>query len=323
MAGPAETIIIRPRAVKATFASTVAGTVKDQFDKECREAGIPQSAAEHAVGQAAEWHRRWVIQEEEGHTMPHDADQWIFAIDAMRREAMNPSLSDGSASPQMCVPQGMAIIRPIALRPQEGIPLPLVATPPAVLSSGLESPSSPLTLPSDDYSPVALDDLPFECIAGPIPFVVLQKPTPALELAKDDLLHALAVSGGDVETKAFSDALLPLVRHYAESGWDACDPEGACSKNGGTKSIEGLWLTLTKASYFGCLGENPDGDPMYTLGRMSFDMFLPTQLVCSLQGNFNPVKVVTPEERLELMERCPKSLREEIGSGGAILRKYE
>ena len=108
-----------------------------------------------------------------------------------------------------------------------------------------------------------------------------------LELAKDDLLHALAVSGGDVDTPAFQQALAPLARHYTETGWDACDTDGIYSNYDGARRLEGMWLTLSKASYFGQLGTTPDGgDPMYTLGRMSFDMFRPTQLICSLQGNF-------------------------------------
>jgi hypothetical protein len=84
-----------------------------------------------------------------------------------------------------------------------------------------------------------------------------------------------------------------------------------------------MWLTLSKPTYFGNLGETSAGDPMYTLGRMAFDMFVPTQLVCSLQGNFNPVHVVPPEERACLTEKCPKSLAEEIGNGGTVLREYK
>ncbi|KAI2512971.1 hypothetical protein MHU86_1517 [Fragilaria crotonensis] len=203
------THIIRPRAVKATatFAATVTFAERGKFDNECREAGFTESATDHAVSQAAEWHRRWVQQEEEGHTMPLDDDQWVVAIDAMRRAAQNPSLSDGSCSscsPQIRVPQGLAIIRPIAMRPGN-VELSYGTTPPSVFASQLDSPSSPLTLPSDDYSPVALDldDMPFECFAGSIPTVIRPKQVPALEQAKDVLLHALAVSGGDVETKEF------------------------------------------------------------------------------------------------------------------------
>ena len=126
-----------------------------------------------------------------------------------------------------------------------------------------------------------------------------------------------------MDTKAFADALIPLVHHYAETGWDACDPEGIYSNYADTRRLEGMWLTLTKASYFGILGETPAGDPMYTLGRMSFDMFLPTQLVCSLQGNFNSVGAVSSEERAALMDTCPKSLRDEISNGKSNVRKYE
>jgi hypothetical protein len=145
-----------------------------------------------------------------------------------------------------------------------------------------------------------------------------------LDLAKDDLLHALAISGGDVDTPAFQQALAPLARHYAETGWDACDSDGIYSNYDGARQLEGMWLTLSKASYFGQLGTTADGgDPMYTLGRMSFDMFRPTQLICSLQGNFNPVRVVDSEERARLMEQCPTSLREEIANGTSVLRKYE
>jgi hypothetical protein len=145
-----------------------------------------------------------------------------------------------------------------------------------------------------------------------------------LDLAKDDLLHALAISGGDVDTSAFQQALAPLARHHAETGWDACGSDGIYSNYDGARRLEGMWLTLSKASYFGQLGTTPDGgDPMYTLGRMSFDMFRPTQLICSLQGNFNPVRVVDSEERARLMEQCPTSLREEIANGTSVLRKYE
>jgi hypothetical protein len=107
---------------------------------------------------------------------------------------------------------------------------------------------------------------------------------------------------------------------------NSCQPgsDGIYSNYDGARRLEGMWLTLSKASYFGQLGTTPDGgDPMYTLGRMSFDMFRPTQLICSLQGNFNPVRVVDSEERARLMEQCPTSLREEIANGTSVLRKYE
>ena len=76
--------------------------------------------------------------------------------------------------------------------------------------------------------------------------------------------------------------------------------------------------------FFGNLGETAEGDPLYTLGRMAFDMFLPTQLVVSLQGNFNPVHVVPDEERQHTLEnKVPKSLVDEVLMGNHVLRTYK
>lgn len=319
--------IIRPRAVKATMMSP--RLFAETFCQQSNDAGIPASAAAHAIQQSNEWHRRWILQEEEGHTMPHDANQWSF--DRMEG-ARNPSLSDTeseasdmrSPSPLLLQQQHQTpLLRPVALRVQDVV---------QDVSCGGPSPSpflldrssaadSPLTLPSSEaHGPVIFDDLSFESLLS-IPSEIQQ--TDCMEVTKEGLLHALSISGGDVSTPEFEAALLPLVQRYQELGWDARDPDGIYSNYANTRRVEGMWLTLSKPTYFGNLGETSNGDPMYTLGRMAFDMFLPTQLVCSLQGNFNPVAVVPTEERAALMEQCPKALREEIGNGSSILRKYE
>ena len=77
---------------------------------------------------------------------------------------------------------------------------------------------------------------------------------------------------------------------------------------------EGTWLTLTKPTFFGCVGENDQGDPMYTLGRMTFDMFQPSGLVCSLQGNFNAVEAV---------DQVPECLVLLVGTDPSVLRSYK
>jgi hypothetical protein len=157
--------------------------------------------------------------------------------------------------------------------------------------------------------------------------------TSQVQQLKDNVLCALACAGGAVDSPDFEHALLPLCKVYHDSGWDArinnrlefpnynpMEPNA----NRHSPKLEGMWLTLTKPTYFGNLGETSQGDPMYTLGRMAFDMFLPTQLVCSLQGNFNPVRrVVDPLERAELLQHCPKSLLEEIQDDCSVLRTYE
>ena len=135
--------------------------------------------------------------------------------------------------------------------------------------------------------------------------------------ARDGLLHALAVTRGDVESAQFKSSLEPLLKYYAESD---CHTRPHLN---GELSVDGMWLTLSKPSYFASLGENDNGDPMYTLGRMAFDMFSPTNLVCSLQGNFNPVEIVDDEDRKAMLENVPKSLREEVESGKTVLRTYQ
>jgi hypothetical protein len=95
-----------------------------------------------------------------------------------------------------------------------------------------------------------------------------------------------------------------------------------------------MWLTLTKPTFFGHLGPNDNGDPMYTLGRMSFDMFSPTNIVCSIQGNFNHVRpVLTTVERGRLLRShrdendhycsIPKKFQDEIMDGTTMMKTYE
>ena len=122
-----------------------------------------------------------------------------------------------------------------------------------------------------------------------------------VQAARDGLLHSLAVSGGDTESPAFAKFLHILQEHYNSETTDHVPPQQA---------PEGMWLTLTKPTFFDCLGDNDQGDPMYTLARMSFNMFCPADLICSLQGNFNSVERVL-DERSSIA--VPKSLREAVG----------
>jgi len=135
--------------------------------------------------------------------------------------------------------------------------------------------------------------------------------------ARDSVLYSLAVTQGDVDSSKFLNSIDPLLKYFTQKELDT-RPHLLNQ----AESVDGMWLTLSKPSFFGCLGENDNGDPMYTLGRMAFDMFSPTNLVCSLQGNFNPVEVVSDEERKTMLEQVPKALREEVESGKTVLRTY-
>ena len=119
----------------------------------------------------------------------------------------------------------------------------------------------------------------------------------SIDDCKDALLYALTVHQGETTSQDFQDKLQVLQDIYTTN-----------KKTTTLSSSQGLWLTLTKPTFFDCLGDNPDGDPMYTLGRMSFDMFGPTNIVCSLQGNYNQIQ---PVEKLP--PYIPKSILQQDG----------
>lgn len=182
---------------------------------------------------------------------------------------------------------------------------------------------------------------------------------------RSELIDALQAVQGDVADKRFLSSLEVLGNFYKTSGRDArvspwssackrpnASETGVGSGYGGDDAcgyggnydeemggptasdlLEGCWVNMSRPNYVECLGQNSDNDFLYTLGRMSFDMFRPGNLVCSVQSTHNTIKIVG--EREELPAFVPKSLREEVASlcdsalvgGGAtrrpLLRSYE
>lgn len=92
----------------------------------------------------------------------------------------------------------------------------------------------------------------------------------------------------------------------------AAADESAVRQN--VPKLEGQWFTLTKPTYLDCLGFNDDGNPMYTLGRMSFEMFRPGNLVLSIEAVFNPIMEVVGKgsEQDDAMFSVPKTLQEDV-----------
>lgn len=149
---------------------------------------------------------------------------------------------------------------------------------------------------------------------------LIRQPSPstgiqvAVQEARDGLLQALAGMGGETIGNVKLTKHLDFLKHHYEA------TKGPSGKE--VEASRGTWLTLTKPTFFGSLGENDEGDPMYTLGRMSFDMFSPTNLVCSLQGCFNQVVSVedrTHDEHLVV----PKNLKDEVDNGTTSLHTYQ
>ena len=87
-------------------------------------------------------------------------------------------------------------------------------------------------------------------------------------------------------------------------------------------TYRGTWLTLSKPTYNECKGRNEKGEYLYSLGRMSFDMFKPTNLVCSIQAVFNSVRAVDPKNPGRPLH-VPRRLMKEIQRGEVLLQTYE
>ena len=134
---------------------------------------------------------------------------------------------------------------------------------------------------------------------------------------KARVIADLRASGGNVETTEFLRCAEILEAYYRSKSWDG---RGSCRLT--PFSIEGNWLTLSKPTYNECKGRSEKGEYMYGLGRMSFDMFKPTQLICSIQAAFNNVRTIDPKNPGRPLH-VPRKLMKEIRRGGIHLRTYE
>ena len=129
---------------------------------------------------------------------------------------------------------------------------------------------------------------------------------------RSELVDALQSVQGDVTTKRFMSSLEVLTRFYRASGRDARANPWNVGGPAGADILEGSWLNISRPNYVECLGQNAENDFMYTLGRMSFDMFQPSNLICSVQSTHNTIKMIG--EREELPACVPNSLKNEVAS---------
>jgi hypothetical protein len=143
--------------------------------------------------------------------------------------------------------------------------------------------------------------------------------TPEIQQAKAALVKELAVSGGDVTTPSFRSAVEELTNLYDPSHFDA---RVKTKRDNLANHLGGVWMMLSMPNFPGVLGRNSEGEYLYTLGHMSFDMFPPKDLVCSIQGSFNPVHYVGTRDR-EAIKHIPASLKDEVKKGKSLLRTYD
>ena len=108
--------------------------------------------------------------------------------------------------------------------------------------------------------------------------------------AKKDLLS----SPEDTTSKTFSESLKCLEKANKRS----------------SEGIDGTWIMISPPDYPSCLGTNVNGDKLYTLERMSFGMYEPGPLICSIQQQFNTITSV--KSKAEIPQYVPSSLKKEV-----------
>ena len=120
-----------------------------------------------------------------------------------------------------------------------------------------------------------------------------------LTLLKTRTVEHLQKTGGDTTTAEFQNCLEQLRSVYA------CRKTGDAntSRDDPAECIDGTWLALSKPTFSECQGRNENGEYMYSLGRMSFDMFRPTQLKCSIRAIMNNIRVMDPKHKPQSFPR--------------------
>jgi len=115
-------------------------------------------------------------------------------------------------------------------------------------------------------------------------------------LFQDTSIHNLIHAFKDALLKAQGDANTPLCQHYIQklsqntqssiedTRWKLDEPKIMDHK---------AWKLLTRPLYSEVQGESPRQQPIYTLGRLAFDMFRPTHLLCSITHIHNVIRPST------------------------------
>lgn len=141
---------------------------------------------------------------------------------------------------------------------------------------------------------------------------------------KTHLLSILKENGGNVSTDDAKAKLQILHDYYLTTERDARSTSSNKSHhapkdddtNNNNNNIDandilaGNWLALSQPAYNGCLGTNVHHHYQYTLGRMSFDMYRPTTLVCSIQANFSSIHGI--DDPAGIPSYVPRRLRAEV-----------
>ena len=136
---------------------------------------------------------------------------------------------------------------------------------------------------------------------------------------KKDLIEELHKNCGETTGSVKFDSCLQILQTFFEQHGQ--DVRWLCGKK--PDAMDGSWLTLSKPTYSDCQGRNSSGEYLYSLGRMSFDMFRPAQFRCSIQGIFNQISPLSDINKLHRTKTMPFALRRAASSRPLAIREYE
>ena len=125
------------------------------------------------------------------------------------------------------------------------------------------------------------------------------------KVVRSEVINALLSSYGDVTDSRFVAALDVLSSLYKSSRTDVT------GRDLYKQLMNGSWRSLSRPAFQKCLGMKNDGSFVYELGTMSFGMFRPANLRCSIQNTLTRISPATrPSDGSPTI--APWSLRREL-----------
>jgi hypothetical protein len=126
-----------------------------------------------------------------------------------------------------------------------------------------------------------------------------------VKVAKCEAMSALKKSQGDTTNPRFKSALNALSAIYQGNGFNLQTKKTQVL-------FEGIWNNVSRPNFPNCLGNNKNGHFMYTLGRMSFDMFRPPNLRCSIQKVLCKTRSLDASQGEAVPREVPGGLKQQI-----------
>ncbi|GFH53866.1 hypothetical protein CTEN210_10342 [Chaetoceros tenuissimus] len=140
--------------------------------------------------------------------------------------------------------------------------------------------------------------------------------------SSEKFYEVLKSYGRDIDAEPVQDVLKDLKQVYSNAGIDA--------RISTSPDYDGDWFMETHPTFPDLQGRNKDGDALYTMGRLTYNMIQPSNVLCSVQKitqhihklSDDPTHVNSQDGSVILPELIPKRLREELEVDASELRSY-